>query len=149
MPRLRSFTLGALFAAALVAALWLPGNAWSQFSFRSAATTTPSAATTRVTLVEITGTANTVAGPGSFTNDIANPEQNVIYETFGGLAVDVCLTLQNRGSIGDVKTIVNGSDTGDRIRPQRTRSRCFTAPTSIELSCTSAVCDAIWRIDAI
>jgi hypothetical protein len=149
MPRFRSFTLGALLAAALLAALWLPGNAWSQFIFHSVTSTTPTTATTRVALVEITGTANTVAGPGNFTNDIANPEQNVIYETFGGLAADVCLTLQNRGLVGDVKTIVNGADTGDKIRPQRTRSRCFTAPTSIELSCTSAVCDAIWRIDAI
>jgi hypothetical protein len=147
MPRLRRFSLGALLAAVLMAALWLPANAWSQFVFRSVSTT--SSATQNVALVEISGTANTIAGPGNFTNDTANPEQNVIYETFGGVAVDVCLTIQNRGRLGDVKTLVDGSETGDKIKPQRTRSRCFTAPTSIELSCTSSLCDAIWRIDSV
>lgn len=151
MPRLLSFSLGALLAAALTATLGLPGDAWSQFTFRSATknTSSGSSSTNSVELIALGASSNTIAGPANFTNDTTNPEQNVIYETFGGVAVDVCMTVQNRGQIGDVKTVVDGTETGDRIRPRRTRSRCFTAPTSIELRCTSALCDAVWRIDAI
>jgi hypothetical protein len=151
MPRLRTFTLGALLAAALTATLGLPGNAWSQFRFRSATTNTTSGSTSTdtVALVALGASSNTIAGPANFTDDTTNPEQNVIYETFGGAAVDVCLTVQNRGQLGDVKTVVDGAEIGDKIRPRRTRSRCFTAPTSIELRCTSSLCDAVWRIDAI
>jgi hypothetical protein len=102
-----------------------------------------------VELVVLTATANTIAGPAAFRDDRNDPAQNAIYQVFGGAAVDVCLTLQNRGRLGDVRTLVDGAEVGDAVKPGRTRARCFAAPASIELACTSSTCDAVWRIDGI
>ncbi len=140
---------GAALAGSLLVALLLPAHAWSQFTFKSSTSTqTTAASQAKVELVALASSSRTIAGPGNFTDDTTNPEQNVIYEVFGGAAVDVCLTIQNRGQLGDVRTIVDGVETGDRIKPRRTRARCFTAPSTIELGCTSSLCNALWRIDA-
>ena len=143
------YSLG--LAGCLALALILPLEAWSQFRFiGSSGSSSSSSSSTSVELVSLGATSNTIAGPGSFTDDRANPEQNTIYQVFGGAAVDVCLTILNRGRLGDVQTIVDGVEVGDVVKPRRTRARCFAAPTSIELGCRSGgTCDAVWRIDAI
>lgn len=136
-------------AAALVAALLVPLPAWSQFRFSGSSSSSSSSTSTSVELVALTATSNTIAGPGAFSEDRTDPQQNTIYEVFGGASADVCLTLQNRGRLGEVKTIVDGAEVGDAVKPGRTRARCFAAPTSIELACTSTTCAAVWRIDGI
>jgi len=147
--------LSLALAAGLALALLVPLPAWSQFRYigssgsSSSGSSSSTSTSTAVEPVALTATSNTIAGPGAFSDDRTSPEQNAIYQVFGGAAVDVCLTLQNRGRFGDVQTSVDGAEVGDAVRPGRTRARCFASPSSIELACTSSSCDAVWRIDAI
>ena len=163
MTRSRSLTASfALVAASLAAILLLPNEAWSQFrSVFSTSTTSPTVtggssdgdssadASAAASLVAISATSSTIAGPGRFTPDTTDFSQNVIYEVFGAAAVDVCMTIDNVGRVGEVRTIVDGFEVGTRIRVGRTRSRCFAAPQRIELRCTNTLCEALWRIDAL
>ncbi len=146
----RSLILAAGLVGCLAVALALPPAAWSQFSggFNNTGTTSFTR-TLNVRLADVEATSNTIAGPGAFTEDRNNPDQNVIYEVFGAAAVNVCMTLQNRGRQGDVTAVVDGAPIDARVRPRRTRTLCFDTPSSIELSCSTSLCDALWRIDAI
>ena len=78
----------------------------------------------------------------------------MIYAVVSGAERDVCITLRNRGNsgAGRVKLLVLTEPSYDEesLRPGRTISRCFEAPTEISLRCGNNnrdSCRAVWRID--
>ena len=88
---------------------------------------------------------NTIAGPGTFTED--SNDRGEIYQVVSGAPVDVCITVRNVGAVR-VEIKADAEPSVD-VRRDTTVARCFGAPQAIELKCNGSRCSAVWRIDRL
>ena len=141
-------TLGAVAAVALLLGSDLPAaGAGIAFPPPGGSAQTARAGTNakdfEAALVGLAGGAQTLGGPGTFSDDA--DQGNLVYEVVTGAAPDVCITVRNV-SPGTVSVSVSGASTVN-VSVGRTRTSCYAAPTRISLRCEDRACAAVWRVD--
>ena len=143
-------TLGLVAGVAIVIGQNLPAAARSvSFPTPSGSNNTGSLAGVKAqdleaALATLGTSANTIGGPGIF-SDVAD-QGLPVYDVETGAPPNVCITVRNLSTAGDIKVLVAGANEVV-VTARRTRTSCYGAPTLITLRCDLTPCAGVWRVD--
>lgn len=141
-------TLGAVTAVGLFAGSGLPAGA-AGIAFPPPGGSSQSARAIlaakdlEAALVSLAAGAQTLGGPGNFSDEVG--QGNLVYEVSTGTAPDVCITVRNL-SAGKIDVVATGA-TATEVGVGRTRTACYGAPSQISLRCDQRACAGVWRVD--